>query len=62
MTSPTESDRPGGDLTDHGADPEERQASGGGAGTADAPEPDAPGGALTDHGADPVAREEDRAG
>jgi hypothetical protein len=58
-TSPAESDRPGGDLTDHGADPAERERDKDGAVAADASnidEQDAPAGDLTDHGVDPAAR------
>ena len=58
-TSPTESDRPGGDLTDHGADPAERERDDDGATgvrTSNTEGQDAPAGGLTDHGVDPADR------
>jgi hypothetical protein len=58
-TSPAESDRPGGDLTDHGADPVDRERDDDGATTAAAPDTDGqdvPAGDLTDHGVDPAGR------
>ncbi|MBN9102885.1 MULTISPECIES: hypothetical protein [unclassified Pseudonocardia] len=57
-TGPTESDRPGGDLTDEGADPakRERDDSGAGDGSPATGDHDAPAGGLTDHGVDPAGR------
>lgn len=67
MTTNSESDRPGGDLTDHGADPAEREndsarhgdektPDGGGHGGSTAGEV-TPAGDLTDHGVDPSSRD-----
>ena len=61
MTNPTDSDKPGGDLTDHGADPADRaqddagnRASDSAAAPTDGEE--IPAGDLTDHGVDPASR------
>jgi hypothetical protein len=57
-TGTGDSDIPGGDLTDHGADPAERaQDDAGQTGGQDGPAgADVPAGELTDHGVDPTGR------
>ncbi|MET0188800.1 MAG: hypothetical protein ABW212_07385, partial [Pseudonocardia sediminis] len=53
-------DVPMGDITEHGADPEAREAratTGGHLG--DGPAEETPGGDLTEHGADPTERDAD---
>lgn len=56
MTTGTgDSDKPGGDLTDHGADPADRERDDAGAADAPAGE-EVPAGELTDHGVDPAVR------
>jgi hypothetical protein len=57
-TGTGDSDKPGGDLTDHGADPAERERDDAGqTGTTDTPAgEDVPAGELTDHGVDPAVR------
>ncbi len=58
-----ESDRPGGDLTDHGADPSERENTGSDAVPGEQRRDAAtagevtPAGDLTDHGVDPSSRD-----
>lgn len=60
-TQPTDSDEPGGDLTDHGADPAERGETGdaGSVHTEATQGEEKPGGDLTDHGVDPSSRSDE---
>jgi len=62
----TDSDKPGGDLTDHGADPTDREQHDPGTTTGhahDGPEGEqTPAGDLTDHGVDAAKRAEDETG
>ena len=63
-TSSPGSDNPGGDLTEHGADPAQREATGHDHRAPDEQERDdttagevTPAGDLTDHGVDPSSRD-----